>query len=58
VKPLYIIFERLQERNLMCMGKQELCEIVIYVRNVSKQKMGMPTDIINKQKAGIMPVCK
>jgi len=57
VKPLYIISEGPEERNLICMGKHEVCEIIICVRNTSKQKM-MPTCIINKQKAALMPVCK
>lgn len=57
MKPLYIISDGLQERNLICMGKQEVCEIIVYVRNTSKQKM-MPTGIINKEKAALMPVCK
>jgi hypothetical protein len=58
VKPLYIISEGLQEWNLIFMGKQEVYEIIVYVRNMSKQKM-TPTDIINKQtKSVLMPVCK
>jgi len=39
------------------MGKQEVCEIIVYVGNTGKQKM-TPTDIINKQKVTLMPVCK
>lgn len=38
-------------------GKTEVCEIIVYVRNMSKQRM-MPTDIINKQKVSLMLVCK
>ena len=57
VKHLYIISERLQERNLICMGKQEVCEIIVFVGNTGKQKM-TPTGIINKQKVTLMPVCK